>query len=98
MSKYDILQKVLIGGNAVSKQGNAHTLLSISGTWAKVHSECSFIVNGGNLRIGDVTAGSCSLIAATPSAIALSPLGTFWEMFSRGVAMFYPPFPVARAV
>jgi type IV pilus assembly protein PilY1 len=53
MSKYDILQKVILGGNATSKQGNTHTLVSISGDWdtPKTYSDCTFAVNSGNLVI-----------------------------------------------
>lgn len=74
MSRYDILQKVLIGGNAVSKQGNAHTLLSIGGAWEKTYnngtSNCKFKVNNGSLTIEDVTASSCKLLDSTPTPLA----------------------------
>ena len=62
MSKYDVLQKVLLGGNSVSKQTNANTLLSISGSWTKTYSNCVFSVNNANLIITESTAGACQLI------------------------------------
>jgi hypothetical protein len=62
MSKYDVLQKVLIGGNSVSKQTNANTLLSISGTWTKTYANCVFSVNNANLIITESTPGACLLI------------------------------------
>jgi len=59
-SKYDLLQKVLIGGNATSKQGNAHTLVSIDGDWTlpgvkdnDTYGGCKFIVQSGTLTIQD---------------------------------------------
>lgn len=77
-SKYDILEKVLIGGNSVSKQSNAHTLLSISGDWTvagvktnNTYSGCIFNVNSANLIITEATAGACTLLDTTPTAIAL---------------------------
>ncbi|MBI4697936.1 MAG: hypothetical protein HY758_03240 [Nitrospirae bacterium] len=73
MSKFDILEKIIIGGNSVSKQGNAHSLLGIEGTWSKTYSGCVFEVNNGNLTISDVdTSTTCDLIAASPSPIALN--------------------------
>ncbi|MBI3606802.1 MAG: putative Ig domain-containing protein [Nitrospirae bacterium] len=73
MSRFDILQKVLIGGNTVSKQGNAHTLLSSSGAWAdKTYSGCIFRVNSGNLTITESTNNACDLIKASPAPIALN--------------------------
>ncbi|MBI3756121.1 MAG: hypothetical protein HY265_08185, partial [Deltaproteobacteria bacterium] len=84
-SKYDILEKVLIGGNSVSKQGNAHTLLSISGDWTvagvktnNTYSGCIFNVNSANLTITESTAGACTLLDTAPTAIAL------WERFWFG--------------
>jgi type IV pilus assembly protein PilY1 len=55
MSRYDILQKVIIGGYTSSKQGNAHTLKSISGNWTKSDGGCTYTVSGGNLA----TSGTC---------------------------------------
>lgn len=84
-SKYDILEKVLIGGNSASKQGNAHTLLSISGDWTlagvktnNTYSGCVFSVNSANLTITEATVGACTLLDTTPTAIAL------WKRFWFG--------------
>ncbi|MEO5658018.1 MAG: PilC/PilY family type IV pilus protein, partial [Nitrospiria bacterium] len=73
MSRFDIMQKVLIGGNTASKQGNAHTLLSTSGTWAdKTHDNCIFKVSGGSVIVTETVFGACKLIAASPGPIALN--------------------------
>lgn len=76
-SKYDILEKVLIGGNSVSKQGNAHTLLSISGDWSvagvknnNTFDGCIFQVNSANLTITEATSGACALLDSPAAAIA----------------------------
>ncbi len=72
-SRFDIMQKVLIGGNTVSKQGNAHTLLSSSGAWTdRTYSGCIFKVSGGTLIVTEASLGACSLIAASPGPIALN--------------------------
>ncbi len=86
-SRYDLLQKVLIGGNTASKQGNAHTLVSSTGAWAdKTHSGCIFRVSNGNLTITETSAGACTLIAATPTPIAqdFRP-GSLFAWFPAGV-------------
>lgn len=63
MSKYDVLQKVLIGGNSTSKQANANTLLSIGGAFnEKVYNGCRFQVSDANLTITEASAGACSLL------------------------------------
>ena len=72
-SRFDIMQKVLIGGNTVSKQGNAHTLLSSSGAWTdRSYGGCIFQVSGGTLIVTEASLGACSLIAASPVPIALN--------------------------
>ena len=72
-SRFDIMQKVLIGGNTVSKQGNAHTLLSSSGAWTdRTHNGCIFKVSGGTLIVTEASLGACSLIAVSPGPIALN--------------------------
>lgn len=60
MSKFDFVQKILIGGNSASKQGNAHTLVSISGNWGSRDAGpgCSVTVNSANLTI---SGNSCAL-------------------------------------
>lgn len=89
MSRFDIMQKVLIGGNTVSKQGNAHTLVSTSGTWAdKTHDNCIFKVSGGSVTVTEAASGACKLIAASPGPIALNsnpdiPKGTTVAWWSR---------------
>lgn len=72
-SKYDILEKVIEGGNTVSKQGHAHTLLGIDGSWSRTYNNCVFNVTGGNLVITENTPGLCTLLDTTPTAIA------FWK-------------------
>jgi type IV pilus assembly protein PilY1 len=69
-SKFDLLQKVIIGGNSESKIDNAHTLLSIGGTWNKEHNKCLFNVNNANLIITERVLNDCALIRTPPSAIA----------------------------
>jgi type IV pilus assembly protein PilY1 len=74
MSKYDVLQKVLIGGNSASKQGNAHTLVSIGGAWPdKIFNSCIFRVNNGNLVITESIAEACSLLNSPAVPIAMQP-------------------------
>jgi len=60
MSKYDVLLKVLIGGNSTSKQGNAHTLASISGSWTKTYGGCTYEVNSANVTITGAGCGDGS--------------------------------------
>ncbi|WP_298037694.1 putative Ig domain-containing protein [uncultured Desulfuromonas sp.] len=75
MSRFDVLQKVLIGGNSASKQGNAHTLVSISGaSWpdrSDTTSGCVFQVNNGNLTITETVPNACSLLDSPPVPIAM---------------------------
>lgn len=74
MSKYDVLQKVLIGGNSTSKQGNANTLLSIGGSFNdKVYNGCRFQVSAANLTITEDSAGACILLDNPAGVIAASP-------------------------
>src|SRR5574341_1433733 len=61
-SKYDLLQKVIIGGNAVSRQSNANTLLSIGGAWQKTYNDCVFNVSNANLTLTENVAGACALL------------------------------------
>lgn len=76
MSKRDTMLWVLIGGNSASKQGNAHTLVSTSEDWTqsptlpKSYAGCLFKVNNAKLDIEDESADSCTLLDATPTAIA----------------------------
>jgi Tfp pilus tip-associated adhesin PilY1 len=75
MSKYDVLQKVLIGGNSTSKQANANTLLSIGGTFTpdKVFDGCIFKVNNANLTITEANPGDCRLLNNPEEVIAAAP-------------------------
>ncbi len=70
MSRFDILQKVLIGGNSESKQGNAHTLVSIGGVFSpdKTYNGCDFRVNNGSLTVTESKSGGCALLDASPPA------------------------------
>ncbi|MCX7793157.1 MAG: PilC/PilY family type IV pilus protein [Thermodesulfovibrionales bacterium] len=57
MSRFDLLQKVLLGGKTASRQANAHTLSSISGSWTKTYNNCTFSVSNANLTISGSTCG-----------------------------------------
>ena len=74
MSKYDVLQKVLIGGNSTSKQSNANTLVSIGGAFNdKVYSGCRFEVSDANLTITEDSPGACTLLDNPSGVIAKLP-------------------------
>lgn len=104
MSKYDVLQKVIIGGNATSKQGNAHTLISASNDWgtnkagagadSDVYSNCEFLVSGGTVTVKDVTANSCTLLNATPAPIAFwqDPVKNLFAWLSSSFDTIYSSF------
>jgi hypothetical protein len=66
MSRFDILQKVLLGGRTASRQKNAHTLQSLSEEWTKTYGNCQFYVNSGNVTISD-SGGTCDLSGGTSS-------------------------------
>lgn len=83
-SKYDLLQKVLVGGNTTSKQGNAHTVLAIGGTFPdRAYNDCIFQYNNGNLSITESVSGACGLLNPV-AGFALNPFKVFGEMFARG--------------
>jgi len=66
MSRFDILQKVLLGGRTASRQANAHTLGSLSGEWSKNYNNCKFDVSSGTLTISNFN-GTCNLLGeSTP--------------------------------
>jgi type IV pilus assembly protein PilY1 len=91
MSRYDVLQKVLLGGNSTSKQGNASTLVSIGGTFPdKIYNSCIFRVENANLTLTESLPGACSLLndPAVPMA-RLNPFKSFWDAFSRGTEILY---------
>ena len=95
-SRYDILQKVIIGGNTVSKQGNANTLLSISGTWSKTYGNCKFDVSNANLTISDLdTSNTCALLDSPSTPVAFwdrQPFNTILAFFSDGLSRIYRTF------
>lgn len=72
MSRFDLLQKVLLGGKTASRQANAHTLSSISGTWSKTYNNCTFAVSSANLTI---SGSSCNLLVGGGSDSCPSPIG-----------------------
>ena len=91
MSKYDVLQKVLIGGNSTSKQANANTLVSIGGTFPdKTYNNCIFRVDNANLTLTESVPEACTLLdnPAVPIA-SLNPFKSFWRSFSRGTGIFF---------
>lgn len=91
MSRYDVLQKVLIGGNSTSKQGNANTLVSIGGTFPdKTFNDCIFRVDNANLTLTESLPGACTLLDSPVVPMAqLNPFKSFWRAFSRGTTIFY---------
>jgi len=71
MSKFDILEKVIIGGNTTSKQSNAHTLGGISGTWTdRTYGGCVFRMDAGKFIITETSPEACPLLFSTPVPIA----------------------------
>ncbi len=77
MSRYDVLQKVLIGGNTTSKQGNAHTLESIGSSWSKTYTynnganSCVFNVSNASFELTETDPGLCTLLNdPAPSGVA----------------------------
>jgi len=66
MSRFDILQKVLLGGRTASRQENAHTLQSLSGEWTKTYGNCQFDVSNGTVTISNY-GGTCDLSGGTSS-------------------------------
>ena len=71
MSKFDILEKVIIGGNTTSKQSNAHTLGGISGTWTdRTYGGCVFRMDAGKFIITETSPDACPLLFSTPEPIA----------------------------
>lgn len=91
MSRYDVLQKVLVGGNSTSKQGNANTLVSIGGTFPdKTYNNCIFRVENANLTLTESLPGACTLLDSPVVPMAqLNPFKSFWRAFSRGSEIFY---------
>lgn len=75
MSRFDLLQKVLIGGRTVAKppSGNIHTLGSLSGEWSKTYADCKFDISSGDLTISD--SGGCALLGVGPVPTCPIPIG-----------------------
>ncbi len=65
MSRFDILQKVLLGGRTASRQQNAHTLGSLSKSWTKTYGNCQFDVSNGTVTISNY-GGTCDLSGGAP--------------------------------
>lgn len=71
-SRYDILQKILLGGKSDSRQANVNKVQSVHGSWTKEYNGCTFTLSSSdNLAISDTDAStnSCHLIDSTPTAI-----------------------------
>jgi Tfp pilus tip-associated adhesin PilY1 len=92
MSRYDLLQKILVGGMSASRQTNVNTLRSDSDSWTKVYhptatTGCVFKVNGGNVTITDdpaLGANSCPLLRTPPEWLASSQTGVkVYDSYSR---------------
>ena len=75
MSKYDLLQRILVGGISTSRQTNVNVLVGESVNWTKtlVYTDsvgntrsCKFIVSGGDVEITDSTPGSCGYLDPAP--------------------------------
>jgi Tfp pilus tip-associated adhesin PilY1 len=72
MSKYDLLQYILVGGISTSRQTNVNTLISKSNTWQKVLTydnndglgtrACIINVNNANVEFTELTAGTCGYL------------------------------------
>jgi type IV pilus assembly protein PilY1 len=73
MSRYDLLEKILLGGKSVSRVANPHTLVSVGVDWSKTLKytvgaktyTCIFNVSGGNLRITEPSPCECGLLDPT---------------------------------
>lgn len=102
MSRFDILQKVALGGRTASRQANAHTLGSLSGTWTKTYGNCLFEVDTNNVTISD-NEGTCDLSGGAPavcptptgdcSTDPLFPCSTGLGNASRAPKIITPPSP-----
>lgn len=94
MSRYDLLQKILTGGSSAVPRmaGGAAVVRSMSGSacagaatsWSwtdTTYAGCKFIVDAGEFRIEDESAGSCDLL--TQLNIARAPRETFFASILR---------------
>lgn len=96
MSKFDVLQKVLIGGNSASKQDNAHSLVSISGDWTvagvkdnNTYQNCVFQVKSGNLTVSDKSSTElCTLLDDPASPIAWWRSPWFTRLIAKVIGTF----------
>jgi hypothetical protein len=78
MSKYDVLQRILVGGISTSRQTNINTLVGSSTNWTKtlVYTDsignlrsCKIVVSGGSVEFRDVIPNSCGYLDATPRPV-----------------------------
>ncbi len=93
MSKFDVVEQLLVGGNATSKQPgkNFYTLKGIEGDWTaspgpRIYNGCVFVTNNGNLTISDdpsVGPGACTLLATPATPIAWWRFDWLSGLFSR---------------
>lgn len=70
-SKYDLLQKVLLGGKATSTQANTNRIIGVAGLWTKKYNGCQFTVSGNGFTVSDDTSGTpstCALLDDQPIA------------------------------
>ncbi|TAL22226.1 MAG: hypothetical protein EPN94_11525 [Nitrospirae bacterium] len=75
-SKYDLLQKILVGGISTSRTSNVNTLVSKSGSWTAILKydkgdgngtrECKFEVSNANVIIRDGDTYTCGYLDTTP--------------------------------
>jgi Tfp pilus tip-associated adhesin PilY1 len=72
MSKYDLLQFILVGGISTSRQSNINTLISRSNVWQKMLTYdnhdglgtriCIININNANVEFTELTAGTCGYL------------------------------------
>ena len=78
MSKFDLLQRILVGGISTSRQTNVNTLVGKGSNWTKVFTyrdslgsdrSCTVVVSAGNAEFKDTTPNSCGYLDTTPHPI-----------------------------
>lgn len=83
MSKYDLLQGILVGGISTSRQSNVNTLVSKSNVWKKTLTytdrlgasrTCIFNVNSANLEVTESTANACGYLDSPTAPIPDDPI------------------------
>jgi hypothetical protein len=94
-SRYDLLQKILVGGKSASRISNINTLKSESSSWEKKYNGCVFKVSGDAVQITDdpaAGANSCGLLDTPPLWLASSEIGvTVYHSYS-GMKSFLSGF------